>query len=79
MSIIYIIDFATLNQITILRKPMGFFFNKQFKEDFKMDLELIIETVEYNQELADTNLAKNDWSDKITNGINDTDESKEEN
>ncbi len=58
---------------------MGFFFNKQFKEDFKMDLELIIETVEYNQELADTNLAKNDWSDKITNGINDTDENKEEN
>lgn len=44
-----------------------------------MNLELIIETVEYNQELADTNLAENDWSDKITDGINDITENKEEN
>jgi len=42
-----------------------------------MDLELIIETVEYNQELADTNLVENDWSDKITDGINGTIENKE--
>lgn len=44
-----------------------------------MDLELIIETEDYNQELADTNLAENDWSDKMTDGINDTTENKEEN
>jgi len=44
-----------------------------------MNLELIIETVEFNQELADTNLAGNDWSDKITDGINNTVENKEEN
>ncbi len=43
-----------------------------------MNLELIIETVEYNQELADTNLAENDWSDKIMDGINDTTNKKEE-
>ncbi len=41
-----------------------------------MNLELIIETIEYNQELADTNLAENDWSDKITDGINNTDKNK---
>ncbi len=37
-----------------------------------MDLELIIETIKYNQELADTNLKENDWSKKITDGINTT-------
>lgn len=42
-----------------------------------MNLELIIETIEYNQKLADTNLAENDWTDKITDGIN-TIENKEE-
>ncbi len=41
-----------------------------------MNLELIIETIEYNQELADTNLAENDWADKITDGINNTDKNK---
>lgn len=35
-----------------------------------MDLELIIETIKYNQELADINLKNNDWSKKITDGIN---------
>lgn len=43
-----------------------------------MNLELIIETVEYNQELADTNLAENDCFDKIMDGINDATNKKEE-
>lgn len=44
-----------------------------------MDLELTIETVKYSQELADTNLIENNWSEKITDGINNTTENKEEN
>lgn len=43
-----------------------------------MNLELIIKTIGYDQELVDTNLAENDWSDKITDGINDTTNKKKE-
>lgn len=33
------------------------------------DLVLDIEEVEYNEELADTNMQENEWNDKITDGI----------